>query len=343
MRNNRHIHQTPQLGSYPAPIFIMGCPRSGTTLISQILNSHPDFAIYHESYFYHILTGEMKYYGDLSRHENLRYFVSDVIDIIKRKATDEHDFQPDLDSVIEMTGNHSLSGVIASVLTLYAQQHNKIRGGDKTPENYEYLNRIGSELPDSPVLFVVRDPRDVCLSSRKLFNSSLQRTSRLWNESIQRYAFHKDAVKLISYETLVENPEAEVKAICHHIGISYTPEMLKHSKNIPSRFLDGKKDLGLLNSSISSRSVGGFHSMNNDEIQLIETLCQQGMELMGYTATQGRGKITIESTDARPSKLRLIFEKLRYYGLNPDRWRHGWVKWRIMLRTRLRYYFGYLE
>ncbi|NOY17710.1 MAG: sulfotransferase [Gammaproteobacteria bacterium] len=343
MYNNPRGRQIHHPASRSGPVFIMGCPRSGTTLVSQILNSHPDFAIYHESYFYHILSDEMKYYGDLSQHRNLRYFVSDVVEIIRRKATDEYNFRVDLDSVIEMTGDHSLSGVLASVLTLYAQQQNKTRGGDKTPENYEHLNKISRELPDSPVLFLVRDPRDVCLSSRKLFNASLQRTSRLWNESIRCYAAHKDSIKLICYEALVNNPEAEIKDICQYIGISYTPDMLVHSKSIQSEFLKGKKDLGLLKSSISSRSVGGFHSMKPEDIQLIEALCQEGMELMGYTATQNKGQVIIESAGTRPGRLRLILEKLRYYGLNLDRWKHGWVKWRVMLRTRLRYYFGNLR
>ncbi len=40
----------------------------------------------------------------------------------------------------------------------------------------------------------------------------------------------------------------------------------------------------------------------------------------------------------KTQRLRFYTRRLRYYGFNRERWRHGWARWKVMLRLRLRYY-----
>ena len=68
-----------------APFFIVGCTRSGTTLISRILDSHSRLAVYHESHFYHLLRHDLHRYGNLEQAANLRRFLADVREVLQRQ------------------------------------------------------------------------------------------------------------------------------------------------------------------------------------------------------------------------------------------------------------------
>ena len=51
-------------GKFEPPIFIVGCMRSGTSLISHVLDSHSRITIFYESYLYNYFRSELRYYGD---------------------------------------------------------------------------------------------------------------------------------------------------------------------------------------------------------------------------------------------------------------------------------------
>ena len=135
------------------PFFIVGCPRSGTTLVAQMLDSHSSIAVYLETGYYPFFHANLRLYGDLARARNLERLIGHV-----RRAILSQGVEPPPSS--EIAANlvePSFEGILATFLNFYAQQQGKTRSGEKTPTHFRYLDEIGEGFPESPVLFLMRD------------------------------------------------------------------------------------------------------------------------------------------------------------------------------------------
>ena len=329
------------------PVFIMGCQRSGTTLVSQILGSHPNVAIYHESFFYHILHSELRYYGDLDQEKNLHRFVKDVAGVVGRQArelnTSGETFTPQAEEILAHLKTRDFPGVMSAVLELYARAQGKTRYGEKTPANYQYLRSIRRDFPDSPVFFVFRDPRDSILSGQKILGSGLEQGARMWNDAYHSYARSGVNVKPVCYEKLVTQPRQVIQELCDYINEPYSDSLLSFFRHIPADFLARRKKVALVGSPISDSSIGKFREMKPADIQLIEAWCAEGMKALGYEPEQPPLKgIQIPQRSGVMTRIGFYLDRLRYYGINAERWRHGWIRWKVMLGLRRDYYLSRL-
>jgi hypothetical protein len=315
------------------PFFIVGCTRSGTTLISRMLDSHSNLAVYHESHFYHLLHQDLHRYGDLQQLPNLRRLISDVREVLRRQKKmpppEEKEF---LDALIAPT----FEGVLATLLYLYAKQQAKARGGDKTPGHHAYLSEILEKLPESPVIFVLRDPRDTVVAIREKFGVSLKGATALWNAAFVSYTKFSQRVHLVQYENLVCRPVESIQAICSRLGENYEPDMLCFFERIPARLAKIRYNQDLLGP-VDPRHIGRFRELPRGDIERIEAICGIGMEAMGYEFSGVKPKVL----SIKPqTQLEFVMDRLRFYRWDWGRWQRGWTRWRIVLRLRARYFFS---
>lgn len=316
-----------------APFFIMGCKRSGTTLVSQILDSHSRLAVYHESYFYPIFRPQLRWYGDLRRRANLDRLVGDVRAIVQLQG---HQL-PSAAEIHQRLVSPTFEGVLSTLLLLHAEARGKVRGGDKTPEQHAFLPEILEKLPASPVVFLMRDPRDTVVSIRKLFGVSLQDAAHSWNTAVQSYLRVRDRVHLVRYEELVQRPEAMVRSLTAAVGEAYEPATLDFFQRVPESWSsrEGGQKLG---GPMVASSVGNFRQMPDEAVREIEDLCAAGMEALGYDFTfPRRPVVSVSGSAPAPHILGQVVDRLRYYGFNRVRWQRGLVRWRLAARLRLRY------
>lgn len=317
-----------------APFFIVGCTRSGTTLVSQILHNHSRLAVYHESHFYHVLRHDLPRYGDLQQPANLRRFLADVREILRRQ---KKMIVPAEDELLAALQEPTFAGVLSAVLNLYARQHGKMRGGDKTPGHHSYLTEITAQLSDSPVIFLMRDPRDAVAAIREKFSTTLKGATALWNAAYLSYAKFRHRIHLVRYEELVCRPAETVQALCAYLGEEYEPAMLRFYEHIPDRLARIQHNQDLL-TPIDPGHIGRFREMPRSEIARIEAACGFGMEAMGYPFSGPRPALVPIKP---PTKLEFVIDRLRFYGWNRHRWRRGWIRWKVVIRLRVKYFFSF--
>ncbi|MBI1722473.1 MAG: sulfotransferase [Gemmatimonadetes bacterium] len=319
-----------------APFFIMGCRRTGTTLVSQILDSHSRLASYHESYFYNIFRPELRWYGDLARPRNMDRLLRDAREIIAMQRVTP----PGLEELrAAVASTPTFEGVLAALLRLYAEGRGKVRGGDKTPEHHEYLDEILEEFPDSPVFYLMRDPRDTALSSVKSFGVSPADAAWAWNAALESYRRARRPVRLVRYEELVQDPVEHVKGLCAVLGEAYEESMMAFFEHLPDHFRNrpaGKK----LERPVDASSIGNFRQMAAHDIWTIESICGEGMEAEGYAFVGARPPRARPQQRVRRPFVAEMLGRLRYYGMNGERWRRGFARWRLMLRVRARHVLG---
>lgn len=195
------------------PIFIIGMPRSGTTLIEQILASHPD--VY--------AAGELE---DFDR--SLSYVLQEK-EVGFPAGLDKLDFS-DLDRV-----------VAAYMERLEHRAGDARRVTDKLPHNFLYAGLIGFLMPSARIIHVRRDAMDTCFSIfANLFTAhhgyaydlaELGSYYRLYEALMDHWReIAPDRMFELDYESLVAEPEQTVRALLDYCGLEFDPACLEFHK-----------------------------------------------------------------------------------------------------------------
>ena len=216
------------------PLFVVGCPRSGTTLLRNLLNGHPDIALTaHESHF---LPWMLRTYGDRTPGaQKLR--IGPVLTRFKggllyRKGVDQRDFHPSDSALMEALGAEEWIDLVRGVFGLYSE---KLVGpntvwGDKTPSYVDHIDLIATAIPGARFVHIVRDPRDQILSERSIWGKSISRSAFVWDRRIrtarQSGAALDGRYTEVLYEDLATNPESELTRITSWLGLGFDEEML---------------------------------------------------------------------------------------------------------------------
>lgn len=199
----------------PAPAFLVGFPRSGTTLIEQALSSHSDIVCLGETdHLFAALSVVLKDGDLLQRASTLRALEIEV--------------------------------VRAAFQRLVLADHPEAQGRlivDKHPLHITILPIIHKMFPDAKIIFCERDPRDVVLSCYQQCFGANVATAQFWN--LRSAAGYYDAVmslmaacreKLrldlheIRYRDVVANFEPEMRGLTAFLGLPFEPAMLRYAE-----------------------------------------------------------------------------------------------------------------
>jgi len=146
-----------------APVFVLGCVRSGTTLLYHMLLSAGNFAVYRtESSVFNLLEPR---FGNLSVDRNKQRLLRAWFDSRLYTATGL-----EKDAIAKKIKSECSNGgdFLRIVMSEIACQQGVERWADTTPEHLLYLHRIKKTIPNALVVHIIRDGRDVALSTDKL-------------------------------------------------------------------------------------------------------------------------------------------------------------------------------
>lgn len=202
-----------------APIFVMGMPRTGTTLVERILSSHPDVQSAGE------LLDFPRAFRKASGYRGPELLAPAVFR--QAQALDWRALGEDY------------------LLATSDRMGRRPRFTDKLPHNFLYAGYIANALPDARLICVRRDPVDTCLSN---FRQLLAPDSALYDYSfdlldIGRYYLHFDRLMAfwrealpgriveVQYEDLVRDQEAETRRMLAFCGLEWHPDCLAFQNN----------------------------------------------------------------------------------------------------------------
>ena len=220
------------------PIFIVGFPRSGTTLLAGVLGAHSRMVCGPETEFF---TGlEVASRGNrLCRAANWPEEAANYLfSIVHEKPIPEY-YGITRDEIISYLKQRERSqpAILESLTETYMKRHGKQRWIEKTPTHLICLREVRRCYPDAPIVRIIRDPRDVALS---LLNvpwgpSSFPAAILLWqwfDEQSARFFEVDRNTMTVRYEDLLLNPENELRKLCLFIGEEFEPNMMDTSQSI---------------------------------------------------------------------------------------------------------------
>ncbi len=201
----------------PAPVFVVGAPRTGTTLVERILSSHPALRSIGES-------------------AALSLAIKRLAGTRSDRVLDEETLAIAADLPPSAIGRAYLEGAGPG----------GERTVDKMPLNLLYAGLVHRALPDAPIIRVRRHPLDAVLANwRQLFaprfgyydhNWRLDHVAR-WIVATERLAAHwrkvlpSSAYLEIGYEEIVAGQEAATRRLLEHCGLPWDPQCLRFHEN----------------------------------------------------------------------------------------------------------------
>jgi hypothetical protein len=228
-------------GLAPMPV-IVGVPRSGTTLLRFMLDSHPSLAIPPETGF---LAWPLHWLRLLAPREALFR----VITRLPLRSGPWQDFglnALEFREQLRQIEPFDLGEGLRAFYRLYAGKQNKPRYGDKTPLYCKRMAAIEKLLPEAHFVHIIRDGRDVPLSLRTMpFAPGLDMPTLalFWRKLIQdaRIAGRRcRAYMEVRYEALVHDPAAVLHSICDFLNLDFDPAMLRYWERTAERLREHK-------------------------------------------------------------------------------------------------------
>lgn len=220
------------------PIFVLGMPRSGTSLVEQILASHPEVHGGGEVGFFRAALEGLEIRPDLLQPEMLQK--GPFADELRRRG----------------------AGYAARLRALNPRAR---RITDKLPANFQRIGAIQLTLPNASIVFCRRDLRDVCLSCyQTLFmqghgwSYDLAELARYALAFERLMAHWRDVLPAgrvleLDYEALVARPEQETRRLLAHCGLDWDERCLEFHTNARAV---RTASLGQVRQPISRGSVG---------------------------------------------------------------------------------------
>jgi hypothetical protein len=221
--------------------FLVGCPRSGTTLLQRLLDAHPDVAVVNET----------SWITRLCRPSAQAGVGRELVDWLERHPRFA---RLGLDHVeLEQLVGCPPPVFVESVFDSFAARRGKRVAGDKTPGYVQRIGTIHRLLPRAKFVHVVRDGRDVAVSALgwekaasffdryPTWSRDPITTAALWwerNVLLGREAgthIGPDLYLEVLYERVVEDTEAAARAICEFLDLRYSPSMLRFHEGRTTR------------------------------------------------------------------------------------------------------------
>ncbi|NRB71169.1 MAG: sulfotransferase [Xanthomonadales bacterium] len=246
------------------PVFLLGFPRSGTTLLDRVLGAHPRMAVIEERELF--LEIRRRWMSRESFPQFQQMSAKDIAQArrIYRAARADACRDPDAQLVI-----------------------------DKLPLNSMYLPLIYRLFPDARVIFAQRDPRDVCLScffqtfelvGAMPYFLRLDTTAAFYGAVMQQAREALDTLPLaqltVRYEHVVQDLEQETRRITDFLGMAWDPAMLAYREQQTGTAIN-TPSYQQVSEPIYQRSMGRWQHYREDLAPVLDKL-HSWAETLGY-------------------------------------------------------------
>lgn len=285
------------------PVFLIGTPRSGTTLLHQMFDHHPAFALPYESKYISIFRTHLDEFGDLSDPKNREALIISIEKFMCHAWMERvHDeWIPGLAAAApELARNAapSYSGVMEAIYTFFAKQRKRPRWGDKMATFKRVMPTMLELFPDAKIIYLIRDGRDVAASLLPLSfgPNTAYVAAKKWKNSVQdglKFAkSHPDQVYTIRYEDLTEDPEKYLREICAFVGEPFTEKMLEYHRTgtarVPRREIHGQ-----LNKPVNTeRKERWKRDLSSYQVRVFEAVAGPLLKQLGYEIVNPEAKVS---------------------------------------------------
>jgi len=265
----------------PSPLFVVGCPRSGTTFLSSLLRDS-SFGAPFESQFIIKYHNRLPYYEPLDDFGNFSQLFRAIL---RERAIRQRRVELDPAKVFADLDDKSYRAVVDAIcFEISRQRKEDVRSwGDKTPEYTLHLESLLSLFSDSRFIYLTRDGRDVALSLMKKSwgPSNVYSSALMWKDYIEKKAAFRPLeaagrALFLRYERLLQDPAAEIVRIYQYLDEPCPQSELER----------------LVATTIRSNFDKWKHEMSERQRETFERVAADALQAEGYEVKYDLGPVS---------------------------------------------------
>ena len=220
------------------PVFIVGHPRSGTSLLQSLIATQVTPIVFPETHYFSILRSLLKVKND----RILKDCLEDVFSFLNEKLFISFEFKKYIKKSIQkniLSPKMLFEAIVFDQLSQKNDSGNdisKIKWIEKTPDHAEFLDVIHRFYPSAKVVFVVRNPEKAIISRRKHFTWNneaewpIKKHVDRWLQTInavQKFQqHHPEKIMTVKFEDAIGNQFLTIESICHFLNTPFNLQKL---------------------------------------------------------------------------------------------------------------------
>lgn len=275
------------------PFFVVSAPRSGSTLLRLILDTHSRLAVPPPGWLFDLVYPYLYSYGDLGKPQNLLALAEDILGT---PTVSKWPVKVDAQELVRQSEQPTFKGLYDALHRAYAQLEGKTRWGEKTPRNGFWMDEIHALFPDAQFIHIVRDGRDqaIDISDSLLWPNAVYSGASLWQryvEAIRGYAgqLPASAFMEVRYEDMCAAPEAVIRRLCGFLGVEFEAPMLSPHATRAARAWSTHPLHAKTAQPISTRYCGMYKTrLPAGDVAAVEALIGDTLQLLGYALSGAR-------------------------------------------------------
>lgn len=226
------------------PVFIIGCPRSGTTLLQVMLDTHRDLAVTHECDFI------IDVAFDPRSHE---WSLADQVEralahpMFGRLGVEAETCR----RIVDELRPSDYGAVVRYWFAAKALKDGKRRWGNKTPHMIFHFERVARLFPDAQFIHIIRDGRDSTASWATVHFTQANRgqllsSALLWRQMVRAgretgRTLGADRYTEVRLEDLIASTESSLRRLCSFLGLDFDEAMLSYHETATERVPEGQR------------------------------------------------------------------------------------------------------
>lgn len=262
------VRPSPGSDEFVDPVFLVGFPRSGTTLLEQLLDAHPVLASFDE-----------------------QPFLSRLIHRIDQGGSRYPDMLPSLTDGARAELRHAYFADVARVL----KDRKRERAVDKNPLNLARAPLVDALFPEARMLFALRHPCDVVLSCYQqnfrapalaISFDTLLATAQMYDRVMRHFQDYRDRMTtplhIVRYEDLVADTRGEAERLFAFLGLPWHDDLLRFTERARDKGAISTPSYSQVIEPVNRRAVGKWQAFARHFDGPVMALLEPWLREFGY-------------------------------------------------------------
>lgn len=271
-------------------IQIIGTQRSGSNLLRVILDQSPEIASPHPPHLLVTFMPLMKLYEPLDA-VSYRRLVKDVVAYVNANPVPWDGVQLDEEDIFSQSETYHLFTLNRLIYEQAAISKNAKYWCCKSMANVHYASEMEAFGLRPKYVFLYRDGRDVACSFKKAVvgEKHIYHLAQQWKKDQDacirlRETLPVDRFISLDYETLIAQPEQEIRRLCDYLGIEYRADMLQFHESKTSKLTAAAGEMwSNLEKPIMSNNTGKFlKEFKGDDLEIFELVAGDTLTALNY-------------------------------------------------------------
>ncbi len=270
---------------------IIGTQRSGSNLLRLMFNQLEGVFAPHPPHIMGTFYPLLKYYGNLKDDGHFMTLIDDVCRLVELNPVPWEPLRTDRYLIFESCRKRTLAEVFRNIYDINAQAKGADHWFCKSMQNVNYLGDFEESGFKPKLIYLYRDGRDVALSFKNAIvgPKHIYPLARKWmieQELSINYLKQCEPGRaiMISYESLLMQPESEMKRLCKFLDLKYDPQVFEFYDSAESiRTADSGRMWSNLKKPIIRKNFGKYKKgLSTWEIEIFEQIAGNTLKKLGY-------------------------------------------------------------